>query len=146
MIPRRLARLLFRQFLLRLHRLRLHRRPLLDFLLLDFLLLRDHLLWHRHLWLHRRFWLRYRRQRLPRWFFRIFLRVLKFRLCCTHGAQLSEQIVQVYLIIELLDIMYQNPNETIASLLGSDDFVHAKPLEDEGGEPDVAPGYAEFTI
>ena len=49
-------------------------------------------------------------------------------------------------LIELLDIMYQNPNETIASLLGSDDFVHAKPLEDEGGEPDVAPGYAEFTI
>ena len=49
-------------------------------------------------------------------------------------------------LIELLDILFQNPNETIASLLGSDDFVHAKPLEDDRGEPDVAPGYAEFTI
>ena len=49
-------------------------------------------------------------------------------------------------LIELLDILFQNPNETISSLLGSDDFVHAKPLEDDRGEPDVAPGYAEFTI
>ena len=41
------------------------------FLLLDFLLLRNHLLWHRRLRLYKlyhQFRLRYRRQRLPRWF------------------------------------------------------------------------------
>lgn len=47
--------------------------------------------------------------------------------------------------IEMLDIMWQDPRVTVAGLLGSADFVHAKP--DDGGEDaDVMPGYAEFTI
>lgn len=48
-------------------------------------------------------------------------------------------------LIEMLDIMWQDPTATVAGLLGSDAFVHATP---EGGddESDVAPGYAEFTL
>lgn len=46
--------------------------------------------------------------------------------------------------IELLDIVYQNPEVEVASLLKSDDFEYAKPALEEQAE--VAPLYAEFTI
>lgn len=46
--------------------------------------------------------------------------------------------------IELLDIVYQNPEVEVASLLKSDDFEYAKPaLEDQA---EVSPLYAEFKI
>ncbi|MBR3325777.1 MAG: DUF2791 family P-loop domain-containing protein, partial [Atopobiaceae bacterium] len=48
-------------------------------------------------------------------------------------------------LIEMLDIMWQDPSVTVAGLLGSSDFVHAKP-EGDDDERDVVPGYAEFTI
>ena len=48
-------------------------------------------------------------------------------------------------LIEMLDIMWQDSSVTVAGLLGSSDFVHAKP-EGDDDERDVAPGYAEFTI
>ena len=45
--------------------------------------------------------------------------------------------------IELLDIVYQNPDVDVSKLLGSETFAYAKPpLEEE----DVAPLYAEFKI
>lgn len=45
--------------------------------------------------------------------------------------------------IELLDIVYQNPDVDVSKLLGSETFEYAKPsLEEE----DVAPLYAEFKI
>jgi hypothetical protein len=47
-------------------------------------------------------------------------------------------------LIEMLDIMWQNPSLTVAGLLGSDEFVHAAPEGDDGESVD--PGYAEFTI
>ncbi len=47
-------------------------------------------------------------------------------------------------LIEMLDIMWQDPSVTVAGLLGSGDFVHAVP--DAGDDADVAPGFAEFTI
>ena len=47
--------------------------------------------------------------------------------------------------IEMLDILMQDPSQTVAGLLGSGGFAHAQPEYDQG-EPDVAPGYAEFTI
>ncbi len=46
--------------------------------------------------------------------------------------------------IELLDIVYQNPEVEVVSLLKSDDFEYAKPALEEQAE--VAPLYAEFTI
>ena len=46
--------------------------------------------------------------------------------------------------IELLDIVYQNPDVEVASLLKSDDFEYAKPALE--AEAEVAPLYAEFTI
>ena len=46
--------------------------------------------------------------------------------------------------IELLDIVYQNPEVEVASLLKSDDFEYAKPALEEQAE--VAPLYAEFKI
>ena len=45
--------------------------------------------------------------------------------------------------IELLDIMYQNPDASVSSLLGSRDFSFAKPALQE---QEVAPLYAEFKI
>ncbi|MDO4797605.1 MAG: ATP-binding protein [Coriobacteriales bacterium] len=48
--------------------------------------------------------------------------------------------------IEMLDIMWQDPTVTVAGLLGSGDFVHARPEDGDDGGDDVAPGYAEFTI
>ncbi len=46
--------------------------------------------------------------------------------------------------IEMLDIMWQDPSITVAGLLGSGDFVHARP---EGEEGEAASSeYAEFTI
>lgn len=47
-------------------------------------------------------------------------------------------------LIEMLDIMWQDPGVTVAGLLGSDEFVHAAPEGDDDGAVD--PGYAEFTI
>ena len=46
--------------------------------------------------------------------------------------------------IEMLDIMWQDPSVTVAGLLGSDDFVHARPESEEGEA--VGSEYAEFTI
>lgn len=46
--------------------------------------------------------------------------------------------------IEMLDIMMQDSTATVSGLLESNDFVHAKP--DEGGNADVDPNFAEFTI
>ena len=49
--------------------------------------------------------------------------------------------------IEMLDIMWQDSSVTVAGLLGSQSFVHAKPNDDDDGDSgDIAPGYAEFTI
>jgi hypothetical protein len=49
--------------------------------------------------------------------------------------------------IELLDIRFQNPGLSVADLLGSDDFKHASyGGENEDGDSDVAPGYAEFRL
>lgn len=45
--------------------------------------------------------------------------------------------------IELLDIVYQNPDASVSSLLGSRDFSFAKPALQE---QEVAPLYAEFKI
>ncbi len=45
--------------------------------------------------------------------------------------------------IELLDIIYQNPQIDIEQLLGSDDFNYAKPI---GQEEEVSAQFAEFTI
>lgn len=45
--------------------------------------------------------------------------------------------------IELLDIVYQNPDASVPSLLGSRDFSFAKPALQE---QEVAPLYAEFKI
>lgn len=45
--------------------------------------------------------------------------------------------------IELLDIVYQNPDASVSSLLGSRDFSFAKPAFQE---QEVAPLYAEFKI
>lgn len=45
--------------------------------------------------------------------------------------------------IELLDIIYQNPQIDIEQLLGSDDFNYAKPI---GREEEVSAQFAEFTI
>lgn len=45
--------------------------------------------------------------------------------------------------IELLDIVYQNPDVSVSSLLGSRDFSFAKPALQE---QEVAPLYAEFKI
>ena len=45
--------------------------------------------------------------------------------------------------IELLDIVYQNPDTSVSSLLGSRDFSFAKPALQE---QEVAPLYAEFKI
>ena len=45
--------------------------------------------------------------------------------------------------IELLDIVYQNPDASVSSLLGSRDFSFAKPVLQE---QEVAPLYAEFKI
>ena len=54
--------------------------------------------------------------------------------------------------------MLQDPGVTVEGLLGSDSFVHATASESAGevaaggsgggstNAPDVAPGYAEFTI
>ena len=47
-------------------------------------------------------------------------------------------------LIEMLDIMWQDPNVTVAGLLGSDEFVHAVPEGDDSETVD--PGFAEFTI
>ena len=45
--------------------------------------------------------------------------------------------------IELLDIVYQNPDVSISTLLKSEDFTYAKPPLQE---QEVAPLYAEFKI
>lgn len=45
--------------------------------------------------------------------------------------------------IELLDIVYQNPDASVSSLLGSRDFSFAKPALQE---QEIAPLYAEFKI
>ncbi|MBQ7568646.1 DUF2791 family P-loop domain-containing protein, partial [bacterium] len=45
--------------------------------------------------------------------------------------------------IELLDLLYQNPNLTLADLMRSDDFVYAK---SEAVSDQADSGYAEFTI
>ena len=47
--------------------------------------------------------------------------------------------------IEMMDILWQDPQATVAGLLGSGSFSFAKPDGGEGDD-DVAPGYAEFTI
>ena len=47
-------------------------------------------------------------------------------------------------LIEMLDIMWQDPSVTVAGLLGSSEFVHAVPEGDD--DEAVDPGYAEFTI
>jgi hypothetical protein len=47
--------------------------------------------------------------------------------------------------IEMLDILWQDPRQTVAGLLGSGEFVHATP-DSADEDSDVAPGYAEFTI
>jgi len=47
-------------------------------------------------------------------------------------------------LIEMLDIMWQDPNVTVAGLLGSDEFVHAVPEGDDSETVDS--GFAEFTI
>jgi len=53
--------------------------------------------------------------------------------------------------IELLDILYQNPDTSVASLLQSGDFsVSAATVDAAGatgqGTPDVDPKFAEFKI
>ena len=45
--------------------------------------------------------------------------------------------------IELLDLLYQNPGTTIASLLDSDGFSYAK---SEAVSDEAEPGFAEFTL
>ncbi|MGI6231636.1 MAG: ATP-binding protein [Prevotella sp.] len=48
--------------------------------------------------------------------------------------------------IELLDILYQNPNTDIATLLQSDAFSYAKPELDQQTDKNVDDQFAEFTI
>ena len=49
--------------------------------------------------------------------------------------------------IELLDIMYQDPEATVEGLLGSDAFVHATPAGEGGGSDGGSDSdFAEFTI
>lgn len=48
--------------------------------------------------------------------------------------------------IELLDILYQNPDTAIKTLLESDDFAYAKPETEEKAEKNVDERFAEFTI
>ncbi len=47
--------------------------------------------------------------------------------------------------IELLDIVYQNPDTDIAALLGSGQFAHAVPAA-AAADPDADPAFAEFEI
>lgn len=48
--------------------------------------------------------------------------------------------------IELLDILYQNPDRNIKDLLQSDAFAYAKPEAEERKDNNVSSEFAEFTI
>lgn len=48
--------------------------------------------------------------------------------------------------IELLDILYQNPDRNIKDLLQSDAFAYAKPETEEQKDNNVSSEFAEFTI